>query len=121
MSNLNTQKLGLFLVMGIGILFALYAGNYVADEDYTPIAIVLGGLVAITLVFSVGSNAYLAIPMCWPLIGSINLLPLPFNVRQLAMIFGCVIFISGIIFKKGSSKKFPLMPLIFGSGLISDI
>lgn len=107
MSNLNTQKLGLFLVMGIGILFALYAGNYVADEDYTPIAIVLGGLVAITLVFSVGSNAYLAIPMCWPLVGSINLLPLPFNVRQLAMIFACVIFISGIIFKKGSRKKVP--------------
>lgn len=107
MSYLNTQKLGLFLVMGIGILFALYAGNYVADEDYTPIAIVLGGLVAITLVFSVGSNAYLMIPMCWPLIGSINLLPLPFNMRQLAMIFASVIFISGIIFKKGGGKKVP--------------
>ena len=107
MSNLNTQKLGLFLVMGIGILFALYAGNYVADEDYTPIAIVLGGLVAITLVFSVGSNAYLTIPMCWPLVGSINLLPLPFNVRQLAMIFACIIFVSGIIFKRGAGKKIP--------------
>jgi hypothetical protein len=93
--------------MGIGILFALYAGNYVADEDYTPIAIVLGGLVAITLVFSVGSNAYLTIPMCWPLVGSINLLPLPFNVRQLAMIFACIIFVSGIIFKRGAGKKIP--------------
>lgn len=108
MSNLNTQKLGLFLVMGIGVLFAFYAGNYVADEDYTPIAIILGGLLAITLVFGVGSNAYLTIPMCWPLIGSIHLLPLPFNVRQIAMIFACVIFVSGIIFKKKSSKKVSL-------------
>jgi hypothetical protein len=106
-SNLNTQRLGLFLVMGLGILFALFAGNYVAEEDYTPIAIVLGGLVAITLVFSVGTNAYLLIPMCWPLIGSIHLLPLPFNVRQLAMIFGSVIFISGVIFKRGGGKKVP--------------
>lgn len=107
MSNLNTQRLGLFLVMGLGILFALFAGNYVAEEDYTPIAIVLGGLVAITLVFSVGTNAYLLIPMCWPLIGSIHLLPLPFNVRQLAMIFASVIFISGVIFKRGGGKKVP--------------
>jgi hypothetical protein len=106
-SNLNTQRLGLFLVMGLGILFALFAGNYVAEEDYTPIAIVLGGLVAITLVFSVGTNAYLLIPMCWPLIGSIHLLPLPFNVRQLAMIFASVIFVSGVIFKRGGGKKVP--------------
>lgn len=107
MSNLNTQRLGLFLVMGLGILFALFAGNYVAEEDYTPIAIVLGGLVAITLVFSVGTNAYLLIPMCWPLVGSIHLLPLPFNMRQLAMIFASLIFASGIIFKRGGGKKVP--------------
>jgi len=107
MSNLSTQRLGLFLIMGIGILFACFAGNYVADEDYTPIAIIFGGLLAITLVFGVGSNAYLTIPMCWPLVGSINLLPLPFNVRQLAMIFACIIFVSGIIFKRGAGKKIP--------------
>lgn len=107
MSDLSTQKLGLFLVMGLGILFALFAGNYVAEEDYTPIALVLGGLVAITLVFAVGTNAYLLIPMCWPLVGSIHLLPLPFNVRQLAMIFASLIFISGVIFKSGGDKKAP--------------
>lgn len=89
------------------MLFAFFAGSYVAEEDYTPIAIVLGGLVGITLVFSVGTNAYLLIPMCWPLIGSIHLLPLPFNVRQLAMIFASVIFISGVIFKRGGGKKVP--------------
>lgn len=94
--------------MGIGLLFALFAGNYVAEEDYTPIAIVLGGLVGITLVFSVGTNAYLLIPMCWPLTGSIHLLPLPFNVRQLAMIFASLIFASGIIFKRGGGKKVPI-------------
>jgi len=106
-SNLNTQRLGLFLVMGLGILFALFAGNYVAEEDYTPIAIVLGGLVGITLVFSVGTNAYVLIPMCWPLTGSIHLLPLPFNVRQLAMIFASVIFIADLIFKRNQGKKAP--------------
>jgi hypothetical protein len=93
--------------MGLGILFALFAGNYVAEEDYTPIAIVLGSLLAITLVFSVGSNAYLLILYCWPLIGSIYLLPLPFNIRQLAIIFAGIIFVSGIIFKIGGGKKVP--------------
>jgi hypothetical protein len=91
--------------MGLGILFALFAGNYVAEEDYTPIAMVLGGLVGITFVFSVANNAYLLIPMCWPLIGSIHLLPLPFNMRQLAMIFASVIFVSGVIFKRGGGEK----------------
>jgi len=104
-NNINTSHIGLFIVTGLALVFACYAGNYVAEEDYTPIAIVLGGLVAITLVFSVGSNAYLMIPMCWPLTGSIHLLPLPFNVRQLAIIFACVIFVSGIIFKRGGNKK----------------
>lgn len=104
-NNINTGHIGLFIVIGLGLVFAFYAGNYVAEENYTPIAIVLGGLVAITLVFSVGSNSYLMIPICWPLVGSIHLLPLPFNVRQLAIIFAIFIFITGIIFKRGDNKK----------------
>jgi len=103
-SQLNTRKLGLILVMGLGILFALFAGNYVAEEDYTPIAAVLGFLVVVTMIFGVGQSIYALIPICWGLTGKISVLPLPFDVRQLVIILACGLFIPAIIFKSKMRK-----------------
>jgi hypothetical protein len=103
-TTFNTSKLGLFIVAGLGILFAFYAGNYVADEDYTPIAAVLGFLVVITLIFGAGQSIYALIPICWGLTGKISVLPLPFDVRQLVIILACGLFIPAIIFKSKMRK-----------------
>jgi hypothetical protein len=103
-ATLNTSKLGLFIVAGLGILFAFYAGNYVAEEDYTPIAAVLGFLVVITLIFGAGQSIYALIPICWGLTGKISVLPLPFDVRQLVIILACGLFIPAIIFKSKMRK-----------------
>ena len=103
-SQLNTRQLGLFLVMGLGILFALFAGNYVAEEDYTPIAAVLGFLVVVTMIFGVGQSIYALIPICWGLTGKISVLPLPFDVRQLVIMLACGLFIPAIIFKSKMRK-----------------
>jgi hypothetical protein len=103
-ATLNTSKLGLFIVAGLGILFAFYAGNYVADEDYTSIAVVLGFLVVITLIFGAGQSIYALIPICWGLTGKVSVLPLPFDVRQLVIILACGLFIPAIIFKSKMRK-----------------
>jgi hypothetical protein len=103
-ATLNTSKLGLFIVAGLGILFAFYAGNYVADEDYTSIVTVLGILIVISIVFGLGKSIYILIPICWLLTGKISVLPLPFDVRELAIILCSVIYISSIIFKKKDYK-----------------
>jgi hypothetical protein len=98
-SQINNRQLGLILVTGLGILFALFAGNYVAEEDYTPIAAVLGGLMVLVAFFGLGSSGNLIIPICFGLTGQISLLPLPFSVRQLAVVLASGVFISGLIFK----------------------
>jgi hypothetical protein len=103
-SQINTRQLSLILVTGLGILFALFAGNYVADEDYTPIAVVLGFLVVVTMIFGVGQSIYALIPICWGLTGKISVLPLPFDVRQLVIMLACGLFIPAIIFKSKMRK-----------------
>jgi hypothetical protein len=103
-SQINTRQLSLILVTGLGILFALFAGNYVADEDYTPIAVVLGFLVVVTIIFGAGQSIYALIPICWGLTGKISVLPLPFDVRQLVIILACGLFIPAIIFKSKMRK-----------------
>ena len=100
------QRLGLFIVIGAGLLFAWFAGNYVAAEDYTPLAAVLGILVVISIVFGLGKSIYILIPICWGLTGKINALPLPFNVFQLLAIIASVLLIADLIFKR-SMKKTP--------------
>ena len=98
-SQITARKIGLFLVMLVGILFACYAGGFVADENYVPIAAVLGALIFSVVLFSLGGSTYLLIPICWGLGGSIHMLPLPFSVRELAIIVAGVIFLSSLIFK----------------------
>jgi hypothetical protein len=103
-ATFNTSKLGLFIVMGLGLLFAWMAGNYVADEDYTPIAAVMGILVVISVVFGFGKSIYILLPICWGLTGKIYALPLPFNVFQLVAIIASGLFIADLIFKRSFKK-----------------
>jgi len=104
-TTFNTSKLGLFIVAGLGILFAFYAGNYVAEEDYTPIAAVLGAFVGLIVIFGFGRSIYLLIPVCWGLTGKISILPLPFDVRQLMVLAASGIFIADLIFKRRNRKQ----------------
>jgi hypothetical protein len=101
-SQINTRSLGIFLIAGIGLIFAFNAGSWVADENYSPIAYAIGGLIGILVFFTLGPNANLVIPICFGLSGQISLLPLPFSVQQLAAILACGVFFSGVIFKASS-------------------
>lgn len=104
MNNINARQLGLFLLAGLGVLFSFFAGNYVADENYIPLLAVAGFMVVSLVFFSVGTSVYLLIPACWGLQGQISILPLPFDVRELAIILASVFFVSGLIFKTDKGK-----------------
>jgi len=103
-SQINTRQIGLLFVVGLGLIFAMFAGNYIAEEDYLPIVVVLGFLIVLTVILGVSKSIYLLIPVCWGLTGSVSALPLPFSVRQLVIIAAGAIFISSIIFKRQSAK-----------------
>jgi hypothetical protein len=111
-AQVDANKIGLFVVMMVGVLFAWFAGNYVADENYVPIAVVLAVLLVISLLFGLGSSIYILIPICWGLTGKISVLPLPFDVRQLVIILACCVFIPQFIFKiKVRKSKFESIDL----------
>jgi len=103
-ASFNVSRMGLFIVIGLGLIFAWMAGNYVADEDYTPIVAVMGVLMMIFVVFGFGKSIYLMLPICWGLTGKIYALPLPFNVFQLLAIIASGLLIADLIFKRSSKK-----------------
>lgn len=100
-------------MIGLGLVFAWISGNYVTDENYLPIAVVLGALLVSTMFFGIGTSIYLLIPICWGLTGSVRALPLPFSVRQLVIITAGAVFISTIIFKRQKAKTvYDLLDLV---------
>jgi hypothetical protein len=102
--NIDIKKLGTFVIIGLGILFAFLAGNYVADEDYVALFAVIGGVTAASIFFGLGRRLYLLIPICWGLTGKIGVLPIPFSIAQLVIIASAAYFIADIIFQKKTEK-----------------
>jgi hypothetical protein len=102
--NIDIKKLGTFVIIGLGIIFALLAGNYVADEDYGALFAVIGGVTAASIFFGLGRRLYLLIPICWGLTGKIGVLPIPFSIAQLVIVASSAYFIADIIFQKRTEK-----------------
>jgi hypothetical protein len=96
-NKINSKSLGLFLVAPLGLIFAIYTGNSVSDGQLTPTFIVFGLLLLVVAVAGLGERLYLLMVICWGLNGSILILPVPLNVRQLVEIAAIFLFISDLI------------------------
>jgi hypothetical protein len=83
--NLSINQLVPWLVVPLGLAFAVWAGGAVAEGQTMILLAVLGGVLGLTLVLGTGRSIWLLIPLCWPLVGSIAVLPLPFSVQELAV------------------------------------
>jgi hypothetical protein len=103
-SNLNARSLALLIVAGCGLIIALYAGNWIAEEDYQYLSFVFGGVVGLFLFLGFGKVGYLLIPISFGLVGQISVLPLPFSVQQLVIMLATGFFIAKKIFKSDKNK-----------------
>lgn len=103
-TNINSRAITVFIIVAIGLIVALNAGNWIADENYTPIAVLFAALLGILAFFGFGKVGYLLIPICFGLTGQISMLPLPFSVSQLVIMLSSGVFISSLIFKKKIRK-----------------
>ena len=103
-SNLDVRSLALLIIAGCGLIIALYAGSWIAEENYSSLAAVFGGVVGLFLFLGFGKVGYLLIPICFGLGGQISVLPLPFSVQQLVIMLAIGFFIAKKIFKSDKNK-----------------
>ncbi len=89
-------------VLIIGLLGALAAGRFVAQESYLPIlmfAAVAGGS---TVLLVLGKQTWVLIPFTWAATGAAGILPIPFNYSEMGIMTALAIFIAHLCFKQQS-------------------
>jgi len=90
-----------------GLFGAYFMGQAAAQGNVRFIAIVFGVGAGMLVVFTMGNSIWLLIPLCWPLTGRLGGLPLPFSVRELAVIAAFGVFIAQIAMKRRSMHTSP--------------
>jgi len=82
------------------VVLSFFVGNMVADNDYTSLSLIAASVIALMVLFSVGDNYWLFIPLTAGLEGSFTFLPLPLNLQELGCCSAFGIFVAYAVFKK---------------------
>jgi hypothetical protein len=82
------------------VVLSFFVGNMVADNDYTSLSLIAASVIALMVLFSVGDNYWLFIPLTAGLSGAFTFLPLPLNVQELGCCSAFGIFVAYAVFKK---------------------
>jgi hypothetical protein len=82
------------------VVLSFFVGNMVADNDYTSLTLIAASVIALMVLFSVGDNYWIFIPMTAGLGGAFTFLPLPLNLQELGCCSAFGIFVAYAVFKK---------------------
>ncbi len=83
----NGNQIITILLLVIAAIFALFIGSAIGSDDQSTPAIFISIGIAIALAVKLGGNVWILLPVLWMWTGQINVLPLPFSVRNLATFF----------------------------------
>lgn len=86
MQNITIQKLVLALVALGGFLIAPWVCAETLGGNMVPFSLILALGFLLMFVFALGDRCWLAIPLCLPMSGSINILPIHFSPFELSML-----------------------------------
>lgn len=115
----NPAGIILILVTIGGLIGAVAVGQMVARNDFVKIGMIAGAGVAMLVVFGLGKNIWLLIPLGWLLTGKIPVLPIPLSLRDLCIIGAFLSFVAFVIFKKlPKIKKISYCDYILGINII---
>ena len=94
MQNLTAQKVVLALVTLAFFIASPFLISEVLNGNTAPIAALFGIGALLLFVFGLGEKCWLSIPLCLPLGGSLNILPLKFSPHELSilLVIGYVFF-----------------------------
>lgn len=95
MQILTTQKVVLALVTLASFIAAPYLVSEVLNGNVTPLAALFGIGALLLFVFGLGEKCWLTIPLCLPMSGSLNILPVKFSPHELSIL----LVISYVIFQ----------------------
>lgn len=84
----------------LAVVLSFFVGNMVADNDYTSLTLIAASVIALMVLFSVGDNYWIFIPLTAGLEGSFTFLPLPLNLQELGSCSAFGIFVAYAVFKK---------------------
>lgn len=93
------EKLPAFVVLVLGIGFAMFVGTLTGSGNTGRIVMLAAGLAVVVGVLTLRTKIWLLIPFAWWLGGRIQILPLPFTVRDLAVMTVFVVFLGFIALK----------------------
>jgi len=112
-STPDSRVTSILLVAG-GILCALLLGTSLAEGGLLAFA-VLGAVAAITIVLTLQDRIWVLIPVFWYLPGKLGFLPLPFSVRELAVLiaFGVFVLFLALRFIRADAKMELLDWIVF--------
>jgi hypothetical protein len=84
--NLTTQKVLIALVTLAFFIAAPYLISEVLGGNTAPLAALLGLGALLLFVFALGEKCWLSIPLCLPMGGSLNILPVKFSPHELSIL-----------------------------------
>lgn len=73
-------------VMIFGLIIALFLGVFIGGSELLNLGIIFGLVAVIALVAMMRQHIWLLIPLFWGFYGTVSILPLPFSVRDLALL-----------------------------------
>jgi hypothetical protein len=83
-------------VGAMGLLSAVFLGKWIGEGEAAPLVLIIGSGAVLALIAGLRQNIWLLVPVFWGLTGSIYVLPLPFAVRDLAVMLttavSCALF-----------------------------
>jgi len=81
------------VVLVSGLCLAIFAGSLAGAGRTGTVVAVIGGIAAMAFFLAIRQRAWMLIPTFWMLSGKISVLPLPFSVRQLGVLFALGTFL----------------------------
>lgn len=93
------ERIAVIVTVIVGILGAIYLGKMTAQGQVGAIAMILFGAVGVASLIHFRDRVWVLIPVLWPFYGAVQILPLPFALKDLGVIVAFSAIIACIALK----------------------
>ncbi|MFT4546186.1 MAG: hypothetical protein ACI8XO_002114 [Verrucomicrobiales bacterium] len=83
----NSNTIITIIVLVVAGVFAIFLGTSIGSEDQQTPVMFITGIAIIALMLGLGKNLWMLLLVLWPLAGRVAVLPVPFSVSNLVVMF----------------------------------